>query len=282
MRHGLSLPAAGECGDPATLAEAAGWDGIFLEDYVLYNNDVYRSVSGPPTYDPWICLAAMAMRTERVRLGTAVTALPRRRPWKLAREAVSLDHLSGGRLILGLGSGDVLDKGFTHFGEETGAKRRAGLLDEGLDVLAGLMSGRPYSYEGEHHRVDEVTFLPKPVQSPNIPIWIGGAWPRKAPLRRAARWDGFVPYKQVAVGNRQDDMTPDDVREIGAAVERERPDSAPFDIVVGGEERREDWDAERSVIATLAEAGATWWLEWVPAASLEEMSRTVGRAPLRI
>ena len=286
MRHGLSLPAAGECGDPATLAElarlaeAAGWDGVFLEDYVVYNNDVYRSVPGPPTHDPWVCLAAMATRTERVRLGTAVTALPRRRPWKLAREAVSLDHLSGGRLILGLGSGDVLDKGFTHFGEETDAKRRAGLLDEGLDVLAGLTSGEPFSYEGEHHRVEEVAFLPEPVQSPGIPVWIGGTWPRKAPLRRAARWDGFVPFKET-VGGRQEDMTPDDVREIGAAVGRERPEAAPFDIVVGGEERREDWDEERSVIVALAEAGATWWLEWVPAAGFEEMSRTVGRAPLR-
>ncbi len=288
MRYGLSLPAAGKCGDPASLAElarlaeAAGWDGVFLEDYIVYNNDVYRSLPGPPTHDPWVCLAAMATRTKRLRLGTAVTALPRRRPWKLAREAVSLDHLSGGRLILGFGSGDVLDKGFTHFGEETDAKARARLLDEGLDVLAGLTSGRPFSYEGEHHKVEEVTFLPRPVQSPRIPIWVSGVWPRKAPLRRAARWDGFVPYKQAAGGSRQDDMTPDEVREIAAAIKRERLDTAPFDIVVGGEERREDWEEERSVIASLAEAGASWWLEWVPAAGFDEMSRAVGHAPLRV
>ncbi len=286
MRYGLSLPAAGECGDPATLAElarlaeAAGWDGVFLEDYLVYNNDVYRSVPGPPTHDPWVCLAAMAVRTEHVRLGTAVTALPRRRPWKLAREAVSLDHLSGGRLVLGLGAGDMADKGFTHFGEEEDAKGRAGLLDEGLEVLAGLTSGRPFSYEGEHHTVREVTFLPRPVQSPRIPIWVGGAWPRKAPLRRAARWDGFVPYKQAPGGGRQDDMTPDDVRQIGAAVGRDRTGALPFDIVAGGEERREDWGAERSVIASLAEAGATWWLEWIPASGFEEMSRAVRRPPL--
>lgn len=288
MRYGLSFPAAGECGDPAALAEfarlaeAAGWDGIFLEDYVVYNNDVYRSLPGPPTYDPWVCLTAMAVRTRRVRLGTAVTALPRRRPWKLAREAVSVDHLSGGRLVLGLGSGDVLDKGFTHFGEEVDAKQRAGLLDEGLDVLAGLLSGRLLSYEGEHHSVETVAFLPKPVQTPRIPVWIGGAWPRKAPLRRAARWDGFVPYKHASDGDRQEDMTPDDVREIGAAVERQRPGPHPFDIVVGGEERRDDWEEERSVIRALDEAGATWWLEWVPAAGFDEMSRAVGRGPLRV
>lgn len=241
MRYGIEFPAAGECGDPRTLAELArlaeeaGWDGVFLEDYAFYRNDVYRSVPGAPTHDPWVALAAMAMRTERVRLGTAITPLPRRRPWKLAREAVSLDHLSGGRLILGVGAGDVADEGFTRFGEETDPKRRAGLLDEGLDVLAGLWSGRPFAYEGEHHSVGEVTFLPRPVQQPRIPIWVGGAWPRKGPLRRAARWDGLIPYKHVGDGGRQEDLTPEDVREILAAVECKREDPAfPFDLVVGG------------------------------------------------
>ncbi len=288
MLHGIEFPAAGECGDPkslgelARLAEEAGWDGVFLEDYAVYSNDVYRSVAGAPTHDPWVALAAMAIRTERVRLGTAVTALPRCRPWKLAREAVSVDHLSGGRLVLGAGAGDMADEGFTRFGEETDPKRRASLLDEGLDVLAGLWSGEPFAYEGEHHTVEEVTFLPTPVQRPRIPIWVGGVWPRKAPVRRAARWDGFIPYKHVEDGGRQEDMNPEDVREILAAVGRERDDpAAPFDLVVGGEERREDWEEERSVISSLEEAGATWWLEWVAAASFEEMRRAVARGPLR-
>src|SRR5215213_3842357 len=287
MFYGIEFPPAGECGDPkalaefARLAEEVGWDGVFLEDYAFYHNDTYRSVPGAPTYDPWICLAAMATRTERVRLGTAITPLPRRRPWKLAREAVSLDYLSGGRLILGVGSGDVLDKGFTHFGEETDPKRRAGLLDEGLEILTGLMSGIPFSYEGEHYSVEEVTFLPEPVQRPRIPIWVGGLWPKKAPLRRAACWDGFIPYKQVEDGW-QVDMTPEEVYQIRATIERERIESAPFDLVVGGDERREDWEEERSVISSLAEAGATWWLEWVPAASFEEMCRAIVRGPLRV
>jgi alkanesulfonate monooxygenase SsuD/methylene tetrahydromethanopterin reductase-like flavin-dependent oxidoreductase (luciferase family) len=289
LLHGIEFPAAGECGDPKTLAElarlaeGAGWDGVFLEDYAVYHNDVYRSVPGAPTYDPWVALAAMATRTERVRLGTAITPLPRRRPWKLAREAVSVDHLSGGRMILGVGSGDVSEKGFTHFGEETDAKRRAGLLDEGLDVLTGLWSGRSFAYEGEHHVVEEVTFLPEPVQRPRIPIWVGGVWPRKGPLRRAARWDGFIPYKPVEDGHRQEDLTPEDVRQILARVERERADpAAPFDLVVGGDERREDWEEERSVVSSLEVAGATWWLEWVAAAPFEEMCRAVVRGPLRV
>ena len=258
-----------------------GWDGAFLEDYAFYHNDTYRSVPGVPTYDPWVALAAMATQTERVRLGTAITLLPRRRPWKLAREAVSLDYLSGGRLILGVGSGDVSDKGFTHFGEITGPKQRARLLDEGLEILVGLMSGSPFSYKGEHYTIEEVTFLPEPLQHPRIPIWVGGMWPRKVPLRRAARRDGFIPYKQAEDG-RQVDMTPEDVRRIRAAVERERTEPGPFDLVVGGDERREDWDEERSVISSLAEAGATWWLEWVPAASFEEMCRAIVRGPLRV
>jgi alkanesulfonate monooxygenase SsuD/methylene tetrahydromethanopterin reductase-like flavin-dependent oxidoreductase (luciferase family) len=285
MFYGIEFPAAGECGDPKTLAELArlaedaGWDGVFLEDYVFYHNDTYRSVPGAPTYDPWICLAAMAMRTEHVRLGTTITPLPRRRPWKLAREAISLDHLSGGRLNLGVGSGDVSDKGFTHFCEETDPRRRAGLLDEGLEILAGLMGGKSFSYEGEHYTVKEVTFLPEPVQRPRIPIWVGGLWPRKGPLRRAARWDGFIPYKQVEDG-RQVDLTPEEVYQIKATTERERTEAAPFDLVVGGDERRKDWEEERAVIFSLAEAGATWWLEWVPAAGFGEMRRAVVRGPL--
>ena len=288
MFHGIEFPAAGECGDPKTLAELArlaeeaGWDGVFLEDHVDYHNDVYRSVPGAPTYDPWVALAAMAVQTEHVRLGTAITPLPRRRPWKLAREAVSLDHLSGGRLILGVGAGDVSDEGFTRFGEETDPKRRAESLDEGLEILSGLWSGRPFAYEGKHHSVEEVRFLPQPVQRPRIPIWVGGVWPRKGPLRRAGRWDGFIPYKRVENGGRQEDMTPDDVRRIRSAIGQQRGEPAPFDLVVGGEERREDWDEERSVIYALAEAGATWWLEWVAAATFEEMRRAVARGPLRV
>ena len=144
MHYALDLPNGGAWGDARTLAELAqlaeesGWDGVFLEDYI-----VWQSRADVPTYDPWIALAAMAMRTERIRLGTHVTALARRRPWKVAREAVTLDHLSHGRIILGVGLGDTgesvgSDISFTHFGEVVGAKQRAQMLDEALDVIAGL------------------------------------------------------------------------------------------------------------------------------------------------
>ncbi len=191
MRYGLELPNGGVCGHPhilvemAALAEEAGWDGVFLEDYI-----VYWRARDAPTYDPWITLAAMALHTERIRLGTTVTPLSRRRPWKLARETVTLDHLSNGRLILSVGLGDLNDAGFVQVGEVTDARHRSQRLDEALDVLVGLWSGQPFSYQGEHYNVRDVTFLPRPVQTPRIPIWVGGGWPRRGTIQRAARWDG--------------------------------------------------------------------------------------------
>ncbi|MGH2600141.1 MAG: LLM class flavin-dependent oxidoreductase, partial [Dehalococcoidia bacterium] len=199
MRYCLNLPCGGVCGDARTLAELAvvaeesGWDGVFLEDYI-----VYQSRQDIPTYDPWVALAAMALRTQRIRLGTMVTPLARRRPWKLAREAVTLDHLSGGRLTLCVGAGDSADVSFTHLGEAADIKQRATMLDEGLEVLAGLWSGEPFSYVGQHYQVREVRFLPRPLQQPRIPIWVGGGYPNRGPVRRAARWDGACLYKAAA------------------------------------------------------------------------------------
>lgn len=289
MQYALSLPNGGECGDPgiladlAALAEASGWNAVLLEDYICYTNDTYHSVPGAPTYDPWVALAAVALCTKRIRLGTSVTPLPRRRPWKLAREAVTLDHLSNGRLILGVGSGDVREPGFTNVGETLNAKQRAELLDESLDILVGLWSGQPFSYKGKHYSIDNTTFLPMPVQSPRIPIWVGGGWPNPGPTQRAARWDGACLCKQTDDGSWQD-MMPGDVQALQAAVERQRSAAtvaAPFDIVVGGRQRGDDWEQERTVIRSLAEAGATWWSEWVPAADRATMRAAIARGPLR-
>ena len=282
MRYGLNLPAAGPAGDPKTLgefaraAEEAGWDGVFLEDYI-----VYQGQHGTPTYDPWIALAAMALRTERILLGTLVTPLSRRRPWKVARETVSIDHLSGGRLVLGVGLGDTNDAAFTHFGETSDVRTRGRMLDEALDVLVGLWSGRPFSFEGEFYRVKELTLLPPPVQRPRPPIWVGGIWPRKGAVQRAARWDGACFYK-LPGETPSDDMTADDVRALKASIQALRKSDAPFDIVVGGGARRADWEAERQHIRSVAEAGATWWVEWVPPGDRDTMLRCITRGPLRI
>jgi alkanesulfonate monooxygenase SsuD/methylene tetrahydromethanopterin reductase-like flavin-dependent oxidoreductase (luciferase family) len=278
MRYALNLPNGAV--DARTLiafgvlAEEAGWDGVFLEDYIVYQNrqDVL-------TYDPWAILAGVALRTKRIRLGTEVTPLSRRQPWKLARETVTVDHLSAGRLTLGVGSGDATEPGFRHFGE-TNAKRRAELLDEGLDVLVGLWSGEPFHYSGRHYQVDEVTFVPAPVQRPRIPIWVGGGYPLRGPMERAARWDGACLYKHPP-GENEQRMMPEDVRALKTFLDGRRPVEGQYDIVIGGSERREDWDAEREHIRAVARAGATWWIEWVPPGDPEAMRAAIARGPLR-
>ncbi len=286
LRYCLNLPIGGAAADPRTLAEfaalaeASGWDAVFVEDYIVYQNrqDV-------PAYDPWVALAAMALRTSRIRLGTMVTPLARRRPWKLAREAVTLDHLSGGRLILGAGLGDSGDVSLTAFGEETRVGARAGMVDEALEVLAGLWTGEPFAFEGRHYRVREVTCLPRPVQRPRIPVWIGGAYPNPGPMRRAARWDGACLYRATAPGSAEDSgqpLTPEEIRKLKSHVERHRTGSAPFDLVAGGPSCGPDWEKERAHVRACAEAGATWFSEWIPPAEPEKMRASVARGPLRV
>ena len=145
------------------------------------------------TFDPWVTLAAMAMRTERIRIGAIVTPPARRRPWKLARETMSVDRLSGGRLILPVGLGALDDGAFGNVGEPTEARVRAERLDESLAILEGLWSGEPFGFEGEHYRFEPMTFRPRPVQRPRIPIWVVGAWPNERSTRRALRFDGILP-----------------------------------------------------------------------------------------
>jgi len=186
MNYGIYLPSVDEFSDPALLAELAyeaeeeGWDGVFIWDHIGQPN---------AAADPWVSLAAIALKTKRVKLGPIVTPVARRRPWKLARETVTMDHLSNGRLILGVGLG-WSDQEFEVFGENSEARIRAEKLDEGLEVLAGLWSGETFSFSGKHFQVKEACFTPQPIQSPRIPIWACGAWgDKKAPFRRAARWD---------------------------------------------------------------------------------------------
>ncbi len=282
MRYGIELPNAGDWGDARTcaelaaLAEASGWDGVFLEDYIVWQNN-----QAMPTYDPWVTLAAMALRTERVLLGTEVTALSRRRPWKVAKETATLDHLSNGRLILGVGLGDA-EASFDAFGEVSEGKRRAAVLDEALAILTGLWSGEPFSFQGEHFTVHEVTLLPAPVQRPRIPIWVGGAWPKVGPTRRAARWDGSCMFKYVASGE-WEPMSPEDVRALRAEVTRLRGEERPFDVALGGTLRGEDTEREREHIARVAEAGATWWIDYLPPqmGDLAAAQAFIAQGPLR-
>ena len=285
MRYELGIPTTCPGGDfralveLAVLAEEAGWDAIFLEDYIThwYAKDA-------PTCDPWVLLSAIAQHTTRVRLGMSVTPLSRRRPWKVAREAVTLDHLSNGRFVLGVGLGDVREPGFTQVGEVVDARQRAHMLDEALDILVGLWSGEPFSYSGEHYQVKELTFLPKPVQQPRIPIWIGASLPHKGPVRRAARWDGIMPYKYTPDGSWQD-LAPQEVRALKAEIESQRTSSDPFEISLGGRRRAPDWEQERRLVKELAEAGGTAWMEYLEPDMLADMQaciKHVKQGPLRI
>lgn len=285
MRYGLELPNGGVCGDVRTLAELgclaeqAGWDGVFVEDYIVHQSD-----GAVPTCDPWIAMAAMAVGTRRVRLGALVTPLSRRRPWKVAREAVALDQLSNGRFILGVGSGDTREAGFTRVNEARDPKERAAILDEALDVILGLWTGEPFSYQGRYFQVNEMTFLPTPVQRPRIPILIGGGWPLRGPSLRAARYDGCCLYRQNTDGEFID-WTPNEVREFKAFLEEHRLEeqrAAPYEIMLGGRDRSDDWEQDRALMKALAEAGVTWWVEYVSAGELEVMRERAQRGPLRI
>jgi alkanesulfonate monooxygenase SsuD/methylene tetrahydromethanopterin reductase-like flavin-dependent oxidoreductase (luciferase family) len=285
MQYGLALPNGGPWGDARTLAELAqlaedsGWDGVFLEDYI-----VWQSNQSIPTHDPWIALAAIAMQTTRVRLGTQVTPLTRRRPWKLARETVTIDHLSHGRFILGVGLGDTgesvgSDVSFSHFNELRNPKERAQMLDEALKVLVGLWSGEPFQFEGKYYQVREVTFLPRPVQSPRIPIWVGGGFPLKGPTERAARWDGACLYR-----HKTHVLMPEDILRLRDLVQGQRASLTGYDIAVGGSARRSDWEEEREYVRSLAEAGVTWWTEYLPPDSgdVESVRDRIKKGPLFI
>jgi alkanesulfonate monooxygenase SsuD/methylene tetrahydromethanopterin reductase-like flavin-dependent oxidoreductase (luciferase family) len=193
------------------------------------------------------------MSTSRIRIGTTVTPVARRRPWKLARETVSLDHLSGGRLTLGVGLGAPPIE-FSRFGEEADERVRAAKLDEGLAILAGLWSGQPFQYQGKQYQLQKTVFQPPALQSPRIPIWVAGYWPHPAPFRRAARWDGVVPLKRGGVKAA-------DVAEIGAFIRAQRRAEGPFDIVIIGHAPGEQPAKAARTVAPYAKAGATWWLE---------------------
>ena len=280
MRYSVSLGAIHQPADIAelaALAESAGWDAIFLEDYIVYHGKV-----GTLTFDPWVTLAAMAIATKDIRLGTLVTPLPRRRPWKLAAEAITLDHLSNGRLILGIGAGDVNDPSFGDAGEPTDARTLAAILDEGLDLLTAFLGGESVSYAGEHFSVTDLKLTPSSVQQPRIPIWIGGNWLVPAVQRRAVRCDGTCVYRGTPGGADENPITPGDVREICAAVEANRGTAAGFDICIGGRQRNPDWEYERDYIRAIADAGATWWQEWLGPVDLNTMREAIRRGPLRV
>jgi alkanesulfonate monooxygenase SsuD/methylene tetrahydromethanopterin reductase-like flavin-dependent oxidoreductase (luciferase family) len=224
MHHAVFAPPFGELADPALMvdlaiaAEESGWDGLFLWDHMWTPPSRPAEVA-----DPWIMLAAIAARTHRIRLGPMVTPLARRRPQKVARETVTLDHLSAGRLVLGVGLGVDTGGELGRFGEETDPRRRGDLLDEALEVLLGLWSGEGVDHRGPAFTAAGVRFVPPPVQRPRIPVWGAARRPGAGrALRRAAALDGLFPV----------DTSLDETAGMLEAVARRRGSLGGYDVAV--------------------------------------------------
>ncbi|MEV4315545.1 LLM class flavin-dependent oxidoreductase [Actinocrispum sp. NPDC049592] len=251
LRHGVYLPPFGPFGDPAVLvdlavrAEAAGWDGVFLWDHLV--------TDAMPIVDPWTTLGAIAQATERIRLGTMVTPLARRRPWVVARHAGTLSRLSGGRFVLGTGLGSDESGDFSRFGEPDDARTRASMYDEGLDVVRAMWSGEATEHDGGHYRLRLAATAPEPHP---IPVWVGCSTTKPRVLRRAAAGDGIFP-------NPSDHrVTPAELTGILAAVhETGLVGDRPFDVAVAGNASHA-WEEPIEVdVKGLHQAGMTWWME---------------------
>jgi len=272
MKYGFTLPYsdARKVADVAKAAEDTGWDGMFLGDAIW-------------CMDPMISLAAAAMVTSRIRLGTLVIPVPLRIPWKLASESVNIDHLSNGRLTLGLGMGAVW-MGWQGFPDEIAdTKARARMLDETIDLLTLLYQRKPFDYDGSHYHVkltlvDEMHYPPRPVQQPRIPLWIPGVWPRKRSMERVLKCDGILPQKMDS-GNQFVEVKPADLAEIKAYVDAARTQTTPFDYVIEGKTGGMTPAQMADTLGPWAGAGMTWWIESMWGQSEEEILDRVMQGP---
>jgi alkanesulfonate monooxygenase SsuD/methylene tetrahydromethanopterin reductase-like flavin-dependent oxidoreductase (luciferase family) len=272
MRYALYLPIFDGLADPLLVArlsaeaEEGGWDGVFVWDHTRYRAPVTQVA------DPWITLAAMATSTQRIRLGPMVTPMPRRRPAEVARQTATLDQLSGGRLTFGIGIGSDDSGELSKVGEELNDRARGQMLDESMEILQAAWTGEPVRHRGAHYLVDDVQFLPTPVQQP-IPVWVAVRYGNSKPLRRAARFQGVFP---VRVDH------PDQLSEIVSTVTDLRSaaesgplatSDGPYDVAVGGPPGTDP--------APFIAVGATWWLvmfDW-SAISVAEVRSVIAAGP---
>lgn len=271
MKYGFYTPNFGYCGNPKNLlelaveCEAAGWNGFFVWDHLQWPDM-------EPAADPWVALSAIASHTSKILLGPMITPLPRREIVKLAREALTLDHLSDGRLILGIGLGYQALPEWSAFGHEQDAKVRGEMADEGLQLLRSFWSGNAVDHKGTHYTATCDPWA-KPKKAPSIPIWTAGQWPGSKPFRRAARWDGVIPMARDQLEG--DKISPSDLTELLAVIDAENKRSPDYDVVMIGTNPTE------SELEAYSNAGVTWWLEasdpW--SVSFEEMRDQVCHGP---
>lgn len=252
MPNWAGSPDAGVLAALAVEAEAAGWDGFFIWDHTFHMF---------PVLDPWVVLTAVAVQTARINLGTMVTPVPRRRPLKLARETATLDNLSKGRLILGVGIGDMPWE-WAYCGEEPSLKVRGEMLDEGLALLSACWKGEALRHQGKFYRAaagseagGDLEFTPGAYQNRQIPVWVGGVWPNKRPFRRAACWQGVYPIKA------EEYITPQDAKDILDTIKTHRQSEDPFDLVISGWSPGENPAEAAARVELYAVEGVTWWVE---------------------
>lgn len=275
MNHGFVL-SKGSVHDSLRLAieaEDAGWDGVFTWDAI--------SIGATPVYDPWVMMGAIAGVTERVKIGAMILPLARRRPWKVAKEAVTIDHLSDGRLVLPVALGVPDDAGFHAVNTDSvDRKERAERLDEALEIIALGQSGEAFAYQGKHFQISEMTLLPKPVQD-RIPVWCVAGWPHEKSLARAAKWDGIIPVDMSPGKDPFERVAPDALREIVAWCRDHRTSASPFDVVIEGKTESAD---DTDYVGSVQEAGATWFIEsrWDDEETPESLLERIRKGPARV
>jgi len=272
MKFGIALPYwdALTTARFASLAENNGWDGVFVGDAIW-------------TVDPIVSLTVAALQTSRIRLGIMVIPMPLRKPWKIASETAALDHVSGGRLIVGLGTGAVFMGWHAFPDEEAKTKARAEMLDEGIDILTGMYLGKPFDFNGKHYHVnltslDEQYYPPRPVQQPRIPLWIPGVWPRMKSMRRVLKCDGLLAQKMDEKGQFVN-VYPEDIREMKTYIDANRTLTTPLDIII--EEQSLDWEPGKIQVklSQWQDAGATWWVEGLWGADETQVQKRIEMGP---
>lgn len=262
MQFAVFVPNLGPYADPglhgelAVEAEAHGWDGFMTYDIM----HPLEPALGAPVVDAWTAMAVVAARTKRIRISALVTALPRRRPTTLARQATTIDRLSNGRFTLSVGLGVAASMAV--IGEEIDDRTRAAMLDEALELLERLWSGETFSFAGSHYRVRDVCFRPTPVQTPRIPIWVAAERPSRRPLARAGRWDGMAPISPEFFDDGY--LEVERLAEMVRYACRERDPRRRFDATFIAGAVTNAPGATPENIAAYEAAGATWWLENVP------------------
>lgn len=279
MKFGI-VTSAGSVHDYVTMAreaEACGWDGIFAWDDIV--------VEPVPVFDPWVVLGAMAAVTESITLGSMVFSLARRRPWKVARETITLDNLSNGRLVIPVGFGGDWDGGYSRVNTDQPDRRsRREKLDECLDILELAWTGEPFDYTGKHYQCTELQFLPRPVRQPRIPVWTVGAWPHEKSLARSARWDGIIVTDRSPGVGEFDGVSAETVGALRDWMRAHRDTLDGFEVVVEGETSGTDHAADRARLDPLAEAGATWWIEsrWGADVTADVLLERIKQGPPRL